>query len=111
MVVIIPLNGNTMSSSDGSGMDPFHGQRDIISRTINNAPYAQTMAGRAPMEKCTEGHGAESWHARSRHWRQGFWNLHQFLTALITLAKLCNNLYKNTMFQEIFLSGQAEDKF
>lgn len=29
-----------MVSSDGSGKDPFHRERDSISRIINNAPYA-----------------------------------------------------------------------
>lgn len=38
-VIILP-NGNSMASSDGSGMDPFHRERDITSRIINNAPYA-----------------------------------------------------------------------
>lgn len=38
-VIILP-NGNSLASSDGSGMDPFHRERDITSRIINNAPYA-----------------------------------------------------------------------
>lgn len=110
-VIILP-NGNSLASSDGSGMDPFHRERDIISRIINNAPYASHKRWQAePLWKSPPSHGAESWRTRSCHWRQGFWNLHQCLTALTALAKLCNNLYKNTMFQEILLSGQAEDTF
>lgn len=113
MVAIILLNGNTMATSDGSGMDPFHGQRDIISGITNNAPYAShgrwqaealwksppraTVRSPGTLEAATGARASETFTSFSQR--------------LITLAKLCNNLYKNTMFQEIFLSGQAEDMF
>lgn len=106
MVAIILLNGTAMATSDGSGMDPSHRQRDIISRIINNVPYASHRRWQAEalwksppramvrspgtLEAATGARASETFTSFSQR--------------LITLAKLCNNLYKNTMFQEIFFS-------